>query len=431
MKTLLLVAGRSRRFWPLQEKSLFPICGKPLLGHVIERLEAAGCSDIILIGGNHNLQDVRGRFPDLPAIEQEQLELGMRGALLSALPQLPDTDILIVSSNDLIESEAYRRTIDAGKAADGAILAQRVSRYFPGGYLSTNGTRITGIVEKPGEGKEPSDLVNIVCHYHRSSSALLAALEDVNESTDDGYEQALVKLFSTKHFNAVPYDGYWQAVKYPWHLLRLLPALLPRTNERSIHPSAQIHATAVIEGDVVIGEGARLLPHAVVVGPSVIGARTIVGNNALIRGSSVGNDCVVGYNTEVKGSVLADFVWTHSTYIGDSVVGRNVSFGGGTVTGNLRLDEAEILSHVGDERIRTGVTKFGTVVGNDTRIGIGVLINPGVKIGGGTFVASGCMVEEDVPDRSFCRMKEGILAIKENTASAPKPEEREQYRNSI
>ena len=67
---------------------------------------------------------------------------------------------------------------------------------------------------------------------------------------------------------------------------------------------------------MVLGEGVRVLAHATIVGPCVIGARTIIGNNALVRGSSVGRDCVVGYNTEVKSSVLADHVWTHMTYLG-------------------------------------------------------------------------------------------------------------------
>ncbi len=86
IKTLLLLAGQSKRFAPLAEKALFPIAGKPLIGHIIERLEEAKCGDITLIGGAHNLEEIRTNFPNLKAIEQERLELGMRGALLSALP---------------------------------------------------------------------------------------------------------------------------------------------------------------------------------------------------------------------------------------------------------------------------------------------------------------------------------------------------------
>ncbi len=431
MKTLLLVAGRSRRFWPLSEKALFPLCGKPLLSHIIERLKEAGCADIIVVGGKHNLEEVRQLFPQLQTIEQEQLELGMRGALLSALPQIPGEDILLVSSNDVIEASAYRATVEAGQKADGAMLAQRVTRYFPGGYLSTDGDRITGIVEKPGAGNEPGDLVNIVCHYHSDPVALFQALQDSDTLRDDGYEQALAKLFPQKDYRAVPTDGFWQAVKYPWHLLALLPHMLASATEQQIHPTAQIHPSAVIEGNVTIGAEARVLPGACIRGPCVIGDRTIIGNNALVRGSSIGNDCVIGYCTEVTRSILADHVWTHSTYLGDSVIGENVSFGAGSVTGNLRLDEAEIASVVGGEKIPTGTTKLGAIIGNDVRIGIRTAFNPGVKIGSGTFVSSGCLVEHDLPEGVFARMKNGVLLTDPNTARAPRPEEREGYRRGV
>jgi bifunctional UDP-N-acetylglucosamine pyrophosphorylase/glucosamine-1-phosphate N-acetyltransferase len=430
MHALLLLAGRSRRFWPLQEKALFPICGKTLLEHQVERLKEGGIDDIILVGGAHNLEDAKSVCPELQAIEQEDLELGMYGALLSALPSLGKKPVLIVSNNDIIEPSAYAELLKI-KNADGVILAQKVHRYFPGGYLTLEGNRITGIMEKPGEGKEPSDLVNIVAHVHKDASVLLDALKDVKSDRDDKYEVALQKLFQSHHYEALPYEGSWQAVKYSWHILPLLPLLLQDIKKPSIHKSASVHPTAVVEGNVVIEEGVRVLPHATIVGPCTIGAHSVIGNNALVRGSSVGQHCVVGYNTEVKSSVLANHVWTHSTYIGDSVVAENVSFGAGSVTGNLRLDEGEITSHWEGEHLNTGLTKFGTIIGPDCRIGIHTGINPGVKIGKGTFVSGGTFVTEDIPDESFVRMKEGVMTVKQNTASAPKPQEREKYRKTI
>ncbi len=433
MKTLLLVAGQSTRFWPLKEKPLFPVRGKPLLSHIVERLEKAGCTDIIFIGGKHNMADVQTLYPSATIIEQEDLSLGMRGALLSALPHIGDEDFLVVSSNDLIESDGYHATIEVGKQKGqaGAILAQTVQRYFPGGYLSVTDNRITGIVEKPGEGNEPSNLVNIVCHYHRDASIVLEALKKVNTTRDDGYEQALATLFIDHSYAPVPYSGFWQPVKYPWHLLHALPIVLSSLTKQSIDSSAQVHPTAVIEGHVVIEEGVRVLPHATIVGPCFIGRHSIIGNNALVRGSSIGEHCVIGYNTEVKSSILHSHVWTHSTYIGDSVIGHNVSFGAGTVTGNLRLDEEEILSTIKEEKIGTSLTKFGTIIGDHCRLGIRVAINPGVKIGDGSFISSGALVEQDIPSDSFARMKGGELTIKENTTKAPIPAEREKYKKTI
>ena len=130
MKTLLLLAGRSTRFWPLSEKTLFPLCGKTLLEHQVERLKQAGIEEIILVGGEHNLQEASAMFPDFPAVQQEDLSLGMRGAMLSALPHCGTEPVLIVCGNDIIEPSAYKDVFATAAEAgtDGALLAQEVER---------------------------------------------------------------------------------------------------------------------------------------------------------------------------------------------------------------------------------------------------------------------------------------------------------------
>ena len=430
MQVLLLLAGRSRRFWPLSEKTLFPICGKTLLEHQIDRLHEAGLKKITLVGGAHNLKDAK-KLTGLPAIEQKNLDLGMRGALLSALPKIKNEPVLIVSGNDVVEADAYRSVVAKAAQGDGAILAKKMHAYFPGGYLTMKGTSVAGIVEKPKPGEEPSNFVTIVAHAHNDPTALLEALNGVDESRDDGYEQALGKLFQSHRYLAASYEGDWQAVKYPWHMIPLLELLLKDVKKPIKGKNVTIHKTAAIEGSVVLGEGVRVLAHATIVGPCVIGARTIIGNNALVRGSSIGSDCVVGYNTEVKSSVLADHVWTHMTYLGESVIGRNVSFGGGCMTGNLRLDEGTILSTVGEERIDTGLTKFGAAIGDGCRLGIHVSLHPGTKIGAGTFINSAVVVGGDIPEGKYVSMKNGEVEVRENRTSAIDPEERGKYKKRL
>jgi len=432
VKALLLLAGQSKRFWPLTEKSLFPLCGKTLLEIQVENLRAAGISEITVVGGSHNVEQAKSLCPDLHVIEQEDLSFGMRGALLSALPSIKEP-VMIVGGNDVVEPQAYKALVEEAQkeGTDGALLAKRMPTYFPGGYLQLQGERISSIVEKPGAGKEPSDLVTIVAHVHNNPAELLTELERTKPTRDDGYEQALAALFKTKTYHAVPYEGPWLPVKYPWHLLPLLSFLLSKITKPLIHPRAQIHPTAVIEGNVVIEEGVRVFAHAAIVGPCIIGARSIVANNALVRGASIGEDCVVGYSTEIKSSILASHVWTHMTYIGDSVIGSNVSFGGGSLTGNLRLDEGEISSVVGEEKIPTGLQKFGCIIGDDCRLGIHTVINPGIKIGKGTFISSGGRVDKDIPEWSYVSMKGGEMTIRENREVVPPAHKRETFRKKI
>ena len=432
VKTILLLGGRSRRFWPLREKYLFPLLGKTVLEHQINHLREEGCDDLLLVVGPHNRKEIKKIFPKISVVEQKDLHAGMQGALLDALPRCKKEPVLIVGS-DLLETDVFRTMIARFKntKADGLILARTVKRYFPGGYLTLKGKRITGIVEKPGEGKEPSKLMNIVVHAHRDASVLLAALKKTSAKNDDGYERALAGLFKDHVYEAVRYENAWCPVKYPWHLLELLPFLLNRITKQSVHRTAKIHPSAVIEGSAVIEEGVRVLPLATIVGPCYIGKNTIIGNNALVRQASIGDHCVVGYNTEVKGSALSHHVWTHSTYIGDSIIGENVSFGAGSVTGNLRLDEEEILTRSGDLHILSGLTKFGTVIGENCRVGIHTSINPGVKIGSGSFISSASLVSEDVPDESFVKMSGGEMQVRKNKTRAPHPDARKEFRKKL
>jgi bifunctional UDP-N-acetylglucosamine pyrophosphorylase/glucosamine-1-phosphate N-acetyltransferase len=383
------------------------------------------------VGGKHNLHAAK-KLTGLKTIEQKNLDLGMRGALLSALPKIKKGEpVLIVSGNDVVESSAYASVLAKAMKCDGAILAKRVKHYFPGGYLTLKGTWVKGIVEKPKPGTEPSKLVTIVAHVHNDPAALLAALKDVDERHDDGYEQALGMLFATRRYASAPYSGAWQAVKYPWHVIPLLELLSADITRAHTGEGVKIHPTAVVDGAVVLGDGVRILPHATVVGPCSIGARTIIGNGCLVRNSSIGEDCVIGFGSEVKSSALGNHVWTHMTYLGESVVGNNVSFGGGCVTGNLRLDEGEVESLHEGKRLATGLTKLGAVVGDGCRLGIHVSLQPGAKIGAGTFVSSAAVVSGDVPEESFVTMKNGEIHIRPNRSTTKTEKSRKSFRSKL
>src|SRR5204862_7134717 len=103
----------------------------------------------------HNLTAAKTLLPTLRTIEQEDLDLGMQGALMSALPLCKDGPVMIVGGNDVIDPAGYSDLLKAAaqKGVGGAILARKVTRYFPGGYLSVKDGRIVGIVEKQAKGK--------------------------------------------------------------------------------------------------------------------------------------------------------------------------------------------------------------------------------------------------------------------------------------
>ncbi len=456
-KVIILAAGQSKRMDPLPDKNFLKFCGKPLLQWQVEQLARAGFRDVAVIGGRHNLEELRAmasgegamkldkknrRAPEkklkLPhkkaksffeVLEQKKLEDGMAGAVLSAEKWIGDEAFLVVSSNDIVDDSIFEVLKKAmkgvKKTTSGFLVAKQVEEYFPGGYLKVKNGAITGIVEKPGAGKEPSDLVNIVFHLHMQSEKLFAALKKVKTSRDDKYEVALDTLIqSGEQFMALPYSGFWQPVKYPWHLIfvwkKLFEMLIvgakgKKKTIQKISKKALIAKSAVIRGDVIIEDGVKVFDHAVIQGPAYIGRNSIVANNALVRDSHLGDGCVAGYSTEIARSYLGDRVWTHTNYIGDSVIGSGSSFGSGSVTGNLRLDEGPISVVIGEEKVACGSNKLGAIIGENVRIGINVSLMPGVKIGNNCFIGGGISVAKDVPDSKYVYGK-WELTMKDNTA---------------
>jgi len=444
MKVIVLAAGRSKRLKPIEDKNFLEFLGKPLIQLQLEQMAAAGLKDFIVVGGAHNLARLKGLArtmkPTFKVVEQKNLDEGMAGAILSVERHVKNEAMMVVSANDVVDAEAYKKVLKAGseKTFDCFLIGKKVKEYFPGGYLKVrpNG-QITGIVEKPGKGNEPSKMVNLVIHYYRSADMFVKALKAVKTHKDDRYEVALDELMKAGvKMKVVPYEGFWQAVKYPWHILDLMDYFFKKMIQfpvsrppKNYAGKPQVAKSAKLHGDVFLARGVRVLDNAVIVGPAYIGENTIVATNAMVRGSNIGANCIVGFGTEVARSFWGHDVWTHTNYVGDSVLGNDVSFGAGTVTGNLRLDEGNIMSMIQGEKTDSGRNKFGLFTGDHVRCGINTSFMPGIKIGHNSFIGAGITVAQDIPDNSFVYGKTELV-IKENKASTD-PKSREAMKKKL
>ncbi|HEY32762.1 MAG TPA: NTP transferase domain-containing protein [Dehalococcoidia bacterium] len=415
MRGVFLCGGVGKRMSPLSEnKFLYKFFGKTLLQHQIEQAREAGLTEIVLIGNPDSISEIKSVAETVSgtnfnfAIQQEPL--GMADALLSASALLANSPFVLVNSNDIFDISAYTKLLNEYQN-DGYyssfIVARQVRDYFPGGYILVNeNNEISHIIEKPQRGKEPSNLVNIVVHLHKDPQKLLDYLAQTSSTKDDIYEEALNRMIDDGlRMKAVIYTSSWQAIKYPWHVLDAMDYFLGRA-KRQVSPSARISSKAIIDGNVVIGQNAKVLEGAIVRGPSYVGHNSVIGNGVLVRNSVIGDDCVVGYGTEIKHSYIGDRCWFHENYFGDSVVGSDCSFGAGTMTANLRLDDAHVSVKFGDERIGTGLNKLGAFIGDGVRTGINAGFMPGVRVGQRCFVGPHVCLTHDLP--------EGKKALAEN-----------------
>ena len=139
MKVVLLCGGIGKRMFPITEdKFLLRFLGKTLLEHQIETAKGAGLTEFVIVGNPQNMNRIAEIVTSLPDIKVElalQKEpLGLANALESA-SQFLDGQIIVVNPNDVFESFAYTKLLEAQRAGPAVsyLLGYEVTDYFPGG----------------------------------------------------------------------------------------------------------------------------------------------------------------------------------------------------------------------------------------------------------------------------------------------------------
>lgn len=420
LNLILLAGGNSSRFAPLKEKNLYKFLGKSVIEYQIGKYkEFLDFNQVIVITNDTNYDVISVQSGEGITV-LKQIGDGMAGAANTALEKLSDEDdVLMVNMNDFFEDhlfEQFESVLGDLRSNNRCLLTgYKTEKYFPGGYLVLDDNNfIKEVQEKPGEGNEPSEYVRFVFDYFVNIGQLKKYMADAKSESDDVYEVALTDMMNAGiEFQMLDYAGKWVTVKYPWHILDVMEFFLSKIDKQQIADDARIADTAVINGNVIIESGCKIFDGAVINGPAYLGKNCIVGNNALVRDSMLGDGCVVGYSTEAARTYWGDQVWTHKNYIGDSIIEGNVSFGSNSVTANLRLDEQNITINVKGEKVDAGTNKLGNIIASNVRIGVGVMLMPGIKIGEGTFVGSGLVLDQDVEEGKYIYKKEELM-IKEN-----------------
>ena len=190
----------------------------------------------------------------------------------------------------------------------------------------------------------------------------------------------------------------FESVTYPWEVLENLAEYIIKLGETL--PEDEYEK----KGDNIwIAKTATVAETAYLSGPLIICGGTEVRHCAFVRGTAiVGENCVVGNSTELKGSILFNCVQApHYNYIGDSILGYKSHTGAGVITSNLKSDKSLVTVMVEGDRFDTKRKKFGAIVGDNTEVGCNSVLNPGTVLGRNTNVYPLSMVRGYVPENSI------------------------------
>ena len=212
-----------------------------------------------------------------------------------------------------------------------------------------------------------------------------------------------MELYDMSHTLAA---GYLRNFEYPWQALGGIKALIRELGAQlgedyiQTAPEVWVHKTATVAPTAYLGS------------PCIIGAGTEVRHCAFVRGSAlVGENCVVGNSVELKNVILFDNVQVpHYNYVGDSILGYKAHMGAGSVTSNVKSDKTLVTVKNGEEKIETGLKKFGAMVGDYVEVGCNSVLNPGTVVGRNSSIYPLSCVRGVVPADSIYKANGNIAA---------------------
>ena len=193
---------------------------------------------------------------------------------------------------------------------------------------------------------------------------------------------------------------------YPWEVLPEIKDFILKLG-KTLDPEEYEYK----EGDIWIAKSAKIAPTACINGPAIIGKDTEVRHCAFIRGNAiVGEGCVVGNSTELKNVVLFNCVQVpHYNYVGDAVLGYKSHMGAGSICSNVQSDKQLVVVKDGEEKIETGLKKFGAMLGDHVEVGCGSVLNPGTVIGRNSNIYPLSSVRGCVPSDSIYKNKNEVV----------------------
>lgn len=301
-------------------KALLHVAGKPILGHILDRLFARGIERCVVVTGymgDRVRAYLRDNYPRGVAVVEQLQRLGLGHAVYQTAAAVPAGPVLVILGDTIVEPEwdAFL------SGAEGVIGVRAVTDPRRFGVVEMTGERVRRLVEKPAD--PPSNLAIVGIYYLPDVAPLHAALRALIEDDQRTREEfqltdALQRMLEDGLPMRVSRVSGWfdcgtteTLLETNRHLLQAaeLPEPQPGVTlipPLRIAPSAELRR-AVIGPNVSIADGAVI--HDAIIRESIvnIGARveglllenSVIGEDALVRGAfqqlNVGDNSVVDY----------------------------------------------------------------------------------------------------------------------------------------
>ncbi len=432
---IILAAGKSTRFGSKTPKIMHRLCGKPLMLHVLDKLQDLQIGKTFLVVNQVTKELEEALSPRRVHFIEQAEQLGTGHALLTAAPQfkgLTGNLLVLCADTPLIRVETLRRILETCEEQNADQVLLTTSFNDPSGYgriLRDKKGEAIDIVEEKEASPEQTTIreinTGVIC---LKISSLLKGLPELTPSQQSG-EYYLTDLFrilrdqgkkvitlTTDHPDEARGVNDREQLSVAEMKLRdeiarrwmrngvtfLNPSSVYIDDSVAIGPDTVIYPGVIIEGSSKIGAGCVIrsfshlrnailedgviVDHCSVIRDSSIGRQTQVGPFAHLRQNClIGSESRIGNFVEVKQSRIGNQTKAaHLSYLGDAEVGDRVNIGAGTITCNY-----------------DGKQKHKTVIEDEVFVGSGSQLVAPVTLHQKAYVAAGSTITEDIPEQSL------------------------------
>ncbi len=424
---IVLAAGKGTRMKSSKNKVMHEVLGKPMIGHVVDRLSSIDVDEVVMVVG-HQASAIQDYLKDrvIYAMQEPQQGTGHAVMQATALEGKSGDTLILYGDCPLISVETMKTMFEHNQGKALTVLTavlEDPAQY--GRIVRDEQGNILKIVEYKDANDEERKIKEINTGIYCVSNELL--FKHLADLTNDNVQKEyyltdLVEIFAKHRYDVqglvVEDINEVMGVNDRFDLLKASNWLQNKINTRLMQEGVTfIDPTATyVDEDVVIGEDTILYPNVYITSGSVLGKRNEILPNTIIHNSQIGDDNVIdssrimdsridndvtvgpfahlrngtviesknriGNFVEFKNSRLGfDSRCAHLTYVGDADVGSKVNFGCGVVTVNY-----------------DGKNKFKTIIKDGAFIGSNVNLIAPITVGENAVVAAGTTANKDVLD---------------------------------
>jgi len=390
-KSIILAAGRGTRMRSDIPKVLHHVCGKPVLGYVLDIVKSLrSLKTYVVVGhGSQKVQDVVG--DDVAFVRQDKL-LGTADAVKRCAPHLKNykgTVLVLCGDTPLLSKDVVAALLKEHHRSRASATVLTANIDDPGAYgriVRDIQGRIKAIrEEKDASGMETKINEINVGVYCFKSKELFEILKKVkkNPRKKEFYLTDAVELLLSGGKSVATFTTQDEAAAFGVNtredLAQAQAIIRKRILNRHMLSGVTIidPPTTFIEDGVTIGRDTVIHPMTVIHTDVRIGQNCSIGPLARLRpGTRISDGVEIGNFAEVSRSRIGRRVLQkHFSFLGDAQVGQGANIGAGVVTANY-----------------DGAHKNKTIIGPQAFIGSDAILVAPNKIGAGAMIGAGSVL---------------------------------------